>query len=317
MRVVTLNLRAYPNHSRIRDLADLIARQEPDLLLVQECRRKWLGTILETAGLVGIHSHDVGPQLASAPPDGCAIAVRPPLALGSAWRLPVDRFHPAVVARAIREPIPAKYENLPSGLACRFSARTMFAEVHTADGTFVAGSFHATPGTSRAGKGWRHVSEWKPFFHGAVALTLAELESPFIFGIDANEPKSETLDQIRFHWRDGRAGSLKFAALLGLDPKHQARDLLREQLVQSNADPEAADYLALTYTTRGGGRRRFDHIWATPHFTLGVGERSRAAVRILYADALAAGTDHAMIVADLDLTHEPEASPSPSRAALA
>lgn len=303
MRFASLNLRAYPNHNRIRDLAALIARHEPDVLLLQECRRAWLDVVLGATGLIGVHSHDVDEPLATRPPDGCAIAVRKPLVLSRSWRLPPERFDPEAVAQAIQEPTPPGHATLPPGLACRFSARTLFAEVQAKEGIFVAAALHATPGTSRAGIGWRQVSEWKPFFHGAVALELAELAVPFVFAIDANEPRSETLDHVRFHWTDGRAGVLKFEALLGLRPMHRGRDLLRDYLAQSSQPAEAADFLALTYTTRGGGLRRFDHLWATNHFAIG-GTDDEPPIRVHYQDALAAGTDHALLVADLDVRHD-------------
>ena len=44
---------------------------------------------------------------------------------------------------------------------------------------FVAASFHATPGTGRFGpKPGIVVGNWKPFFHGGVAVALAELTLP-------------------------------------------------------------------------------------------------------------------------------------------
>jgi len=72
---------------------------------------------------------------------------------------------------------------------------------------FAAASFHATPGTGRFGPTpGTVVRNWKPFFHGSVAAALAELTSPFVFAIDANEPLSETIESVTFHWRDGRPG---------------------------------------------------------------------------------------------------------------
>ena len=78
---------------------------------------------------------------------------------------------------------------------------------------------------------------------------------------------------------------------------HRARDLFREHLQTQGLAPAADSFLALTYTTHEGGpagRRRFDSMWATPKFAL-------RAFSTHYEDALAAGTDHAMLVADLEL----------------
>ena len=143
------------------------------------------------------------------------------------------------------------------------------------------------------------MGEWKPFFHGAAAVALAELDRPFMFAIDANGPHAETVDSVRFHWVDGRPGAAKFAALLGLSPLHRARDLQRELIARTGAAPAAPGYLTLTYTTSGGGSsagegRRFDSIWATSEFVLGD-------MDTFYAEVLAAGSDHALLRPDVAL----------------
>ncbi len=100
---------------------------------------------------------------------------------------------------------------------------------------------------------------------------------------------------------DNAQRSLTPEALLGLAPKHRARDFLREQLARTGAPPASDKYLALTYTTHGGGSaggRRFDSMWASPEFTLND-------FAVHYEDALAAGTDHALLVADLTLPLQP------------
>ena len=293
MRILSLNLQSYPNHNRIGELAALVASYDPDVALFQECRRSWFETLMERTGLVGVHSHDLEPVLRQSPPDGCAIGVKAPLGITRSWRLPPETFQPAVVSQGVAEPVPAGFETLPDRLGCGFSARTIFAEVTSDAGTFVAVSLHATPGRSHIGG--REVSEWKPFFHGAVAVALQGLPQPFVFGIDANEPLSATMDGVSFHWADGRPGAAKFAALLGLTPLHRARDLLRQHLHDGGGSPESDSYLALTYTTRGGGLRCFDHLWATPEFRLVAGPE------VHYREACAAGTDHALLVADVEL----------------
>lgn len=87
------------------------------------------------------------------------------------------------------------------------------------------------------------MGEWRPFFHGGLAVALASLELPFVFAIVANEPASETADSVTFHWADGRPGASKFGTLLGIAPKHRSRDLLREQLARTAGPPATATYL--------------------------------------------------------------------------
>jgi hypothetical protein len=48
-------------------------------------------------------------------------------------------------------------------------------------------------------------------------------------------------------------------------------------------------------TGHGRNPRRYDAIWANPHFRVGN-------VEYLYEQGVAAGTDHALVVADLSLT---------------
>jgi hypothetical protein len=195
-------------------------------------------------------------------------------------------FDPASVFSLAEDPAPQGSDQIPAELAARFSARSLMAEISDGSDTFIACSLHATPGTGRYGpKPGKLVNQWKPFFHGGAALALSRLTIPFVFAIDANEPRSETLDSVTFHRRGGRSGALMFAALLGLEPKHRTRDLLREQLVATGAPAASDTYLALTYTTHNGGAtggRRFD-------------------VAIRYQEALAAGTDHALLIADTEL----------------
>ena len=299
LRIVSLNLRAFfgPGGSQIEDLAGLIAAHKPDVVLLQESRPGWMDVVCRAAGLSGVCSLDVDPKLAGRLRDGCAVAVRSPLRIERASRIEPGVFEPAVLADAIDEPVPDGYEVLPSGLAIRFSTRALLAEVSGGERRFVAAAFHATPGTGLVDR--KLVSEWKPFFHGAAAVSLEALKLPFVFAIDANEPRAESPDSVRFHWADGRAGAAKFAALLGFSPLHRARDLQRELMARTGAAPAAPGYLMLTYTTSAGSStagagRRFDSIWATSEFMLGT-------MDTFYAEALAAGSDHALLRADVTL----------------
>lgn len=117
LRVVSLNLRAYPNPSptQINELASLIASHRPDIALVQECMRGWLPVIEEAAGLVGVHSHLVAPETPKRafPPDGCAIAVRPPIQIESSRRVDPGLFRSEAVHAGIEDEFPVGFEDLP------------------------------------------------------------------------------------------------------------------------------------------------------------------------------------------------------------
>lgn len=307
VRVAALNLCAYPNKGWRPALASLLSDARPDVVLLQEVRRGWLSPIADATGLKLTHSHDVSPRVSPRPPDGVVIGARPDFLLERAWHLDPEAFEPANVRVRVEEPTPNGHAELPTRLANRYAVRTLFGEYSVLGRRIVFASLHATPGSSKAGvPGRRHqkVHEWKPFFHGATAIALSELALPFVFAIDANEPKSETLDAAAFHWVTGRPGVKKFEALLGSQPLHRGRDLLRDCVRNGLSRTETTDYLACTYTTGGGSPRRFDHLWATPGI-----DALRMETR--YQAALDAGTDHALTVADL-LVRAPISTPTSS-----
>ena len=75
LRIGSLNLHAYPNPRRgqIEALAEIIARQECDVVLLQECLRSWLDVICDATGMTGVHSHELPPTTPAAsfsPVDG-------------------------------------------------------------------------------------------------------------------------------------------------------------------------------------------------------------------------------------------------------
>lgn len=81
----------------------------------------------------------------------------------------------------------------------------------------------------------------------ASQTTFSQGRRRSCFAIDANEPKVETADSIKFHWGDDRSGVKKIEALLGLEPMHRARDLFREWFTDSGGKPASAEVLLATY----------------------------------------------------------------------
>lgn len=297
LRVGSLNLRAMPNPDfhQIHRLTRIIAEQDLDVVLLQECLRPWLQVVCDETGMTGIHSHLLQPHIPSEEfsPDGCAIAVRPSIHVVNSWRIPPASFMPEVVQREIFEEPPEGFQPMPERLAYRYSGRSVLAEITLDDQPIVVASFHGTPGSGRVGG--VKVHEWKPFYPAAVAIELAAIERPFVFGIDANEPLAETPDSVTFHWADDRSGVRKTQALLGLEPIHRGRDLFREWLAESGGEPASADLLLPTYAPSHDLQRRFDSLWATPEFSL-------ASFETRFDEVVAAGGDHAMLIADLRLS---------------
>lgn len=168
--------------------------------------------------------------------------------------------------------------------------RALITEVETLTGPLTLCSFHTPPGAT-----WK---EKKPESLVALAKWLANRQTRVIVGMDANAPKSDRpdIEQNEWFWE-------KEPLMLGAQPLHVLRDSLRIWL--STHPLEAAHLLAnspqgplaVSYN-RGWGKRvfipcRYDFIYITPDF--GVSE-----VRYLYEEAIQAGSDHALVVADLN-----------------
>ncbi|MGI8906629.1 MAG: endonuclease/exonuclease/phosphatase family protein [Candidatus Sumerlaeaceae bacterium] len=175
-----------------------------------------------------------------------------------------------------------------SGVA--FPERTLMVNAQSAAGVVLLCSFHIPPGAS-----WKEI---KPQTMCAIADRLAKLPGTAIVGMDANAPKQdhpEHCDNV-WWWPDE-------PKLLGHEPGHHLRDALRTYLARHPGELEdirqARPYgpLALSHR-RGVGKTRtdcrYDFILCTPDVEV-------AGVQYLYEESVAAGSDHALVVAELEL----------------
>ena len=170
----------------------------------------------------------------------------------------------------------------------------------TAEGlSLTAVSYPAPPGVS-----WGIV---KPRQAVTVARWLAAQQGPILLGADASTPLIDAADfaNTRPHWHSGDRrlnGEPGDDLLFGPGKIHPLQDGLRRWLADRPAEaavlagrPEGP--LAITHRTgkrknSSGTGRRFDSIWLTGHWT--VQHISRR-----YDEGVAAGSDHALVVADL------------------
>lgn len=168
--------------------------------------------------------------------------------------------------------------------------RTLVARVALPGGvTVTACSFRARPGPSTA------AVPVNAAFNTGVARWLAGCGGPIVFGIDAGAPAVDHPDLRRSEFRNGRAAD----ELLGPDAAHGLNDVLRrhfdrhpEQLDRIRAERPAGP---LAVSHRHAGRPvRYDHVWASPE--LDVRE-----VRYLYDEAVATGSDHALVLVELEV----------------
>jgi hypothetical protein len=185
----------------------------------------------------------------------------------------------------------------------RLSERILLIETQMEGTPFIAVSYHAPPGVT--------YGIVKPRQAVAFASWLSTQNGPLLFGADANTPLIDALDfaGIRTHWHSGRRrlnGEFGDDHLFGPDKVHDLDDALRRWLA---LHPDEMDRLRaskpfgpLAVTHRTGRRknspgtgRRFDAVWVSRHWVV-------RHIEHLYEDGIAAGSDHAPVVVDLDLT---------------
>jgi hypothetical protein len=129
-----------------------------------------------------------------------------------------------------------------------------------------------------------------------LACWLRDVAEPTIVGLDANAPRWDRPRLADTEWWNEHE-----ALLLGVDRLHDLRDAYRDVLRHDPARREAVlaerpdGPLAVSYR-RGHGRDaidcRYDHVLVSPGFEV-------QDVRYLLDEALAAGSTHAVVVADL------------------
>lgn len=181
--------------------------------------------------------------------------------------------------------------------------RMVFATVTTTLGPLTVASYHAPPGVS-----WGVV---KVDHAHALLNWINATPDLLIVGADANTPEIDHPDpaRVRTHWHTGikkLAGAPGDDVTFGGFPQHRLWDAYRRWLsehsdLQKQIEREHPDGpLAISHRTgkrknSPGTPRRFDTLWISP----GLEVRSAS---YDYVGAIAAGSDHALVIADLTAT---------------
>ena len=276
MRVATWNLNRR-GVLAVEALGELLREQRVDLLLAQELNTGISKDLVERAGLDWIlTAFDAG-----ATSEG----------LGRGRR----RAAAAIAGRG-RPPAQA---GLLGGTS--LAERAVWARVPSAAGEIAVMAYHAPPGVS-----WGSV---KVDHAQALHAWILEQSAPVIVGADANTPEVDhpEPDLVRTHWHTG-ARRLKGRAgddvVFGGSPTHGLRDAYRMWLAEHPDELERIRRerpqgpLAVTHRTgrrkdSPGHPRRFDAVWVGPEIQV-------IGVEHYYEAALSAGTDHALVIADLN-----------------
>lgn len=276
MRVVSWNL-AYRSVVAAQRQGALLHELGADLALLQEVNPGSAAVLQSAAGLDWMV---------------CAVDLRA--------RLPEDRPARRRGVAIAGRGAPPRSSWLHS--AAPLPERILLAETVHDQVPVTVGSYHAPPGVT-----WGIV---KPRQAVAFASWLATQPGPILFGADANTPLVDALDfaDTRTHWHTGGRhlhGEPGDDILFGPDKIHALDDALRRWLAGASNDVAALQVsgqsgpLALTHRTgrrknSPGNARRFDSVWISPHWTV-------RRIQHLYDDGIAAGSDHAAVVVDLDL----------------
>ena len=275
MRVATWNLNRR-GVLAVEGLGGLIRKPGVDLLLAQELNIGIGEHLIEHAGLDWIvTAFDAG---------------------ASSEGLGRGRKH-AAAAIAGRGVPPRRIGLLPGAT---LEERAVWASFDSAAGEISVMSYHAPPGVS-----WGPV---KVAHTHALHDWIGDQTGPVIVGADANTPEVDHPDPelTRTHWHTGARrlkGQLGDDVTFGGSPTHGLRDAYRVWL---DARPDEMDRirrerpqgpLALTHRTgrrkdSPGHARRFDAVWVSRDVEV-------VGVKHHYDEALKAGTDHALVIADL------------------
>lgn len=169
--------------------------------------------------------------------------------------------------------------------------QTIVGNLKTPAGSLTACSFHIPNGSTHGVK--------KRIFGEVIAQWLAIRRSRTIFGIDANSPKVDHHDIKKCELWGSDAPEL-----LGLKPNpiHNLRDAFRVYLEENSETASVLQEqrpngpLAVSYN-RGNNKtkvaRRYDHIYVTPDIKV---------IKVQYHDLLVEASDHALVVAEVDLS---------------
>ncbi len=147
-------------------------------------------------------------------------------------------------------------------------------------------SFHTPPGATH--------KELKPKSLRMLAEWLGFDKKQFILGIYANAPKIDHPDitKSEWWWQDE-------TQLLRANPLHNLKDALRiyldshPDISQRSQKVSANEPLAVSYI-RGNTDCRYDFILVTPDISV-------HSVEYLYKESIKAGSDHAIVVAELEV----------------
>lgn len=264
------------NSAGSEKLLSLIEKQKPDLLALQEVNPKFHVKLAQTRNFAW---------------SACSLTLRPPSA-----------SEPSDPKRGCslfgRSPFVLSWLSLLNDVWC--PEQSLIADLQCLAGGITACSFHTPPGAS-------HKIGKSKYLRG-VATWLARRDLATVFGVDANAPKTDHPDIAQNDWwRPGEPELL--GSPQGKPPRrlHNLEDTFRTYLAANPDELAKIQHerpngpLAVSYDRGHKGKKvpcRYDFIYATPDISV-------KGVSYLYDESWDAGSDHGMVIADLELRERP------------
>lgn len=286
LRMVSWNVDSRPT-GLLGAKVELLREIRPDLAVLQEINRSVYRALMHPFAYHRVDRHsrmfswgalstDLCEPRGSEHRLGCAVLGAPTTALLRAHVLDRASF------------------DVPEPVRIGFLWRTVAARVALSTGmSLTAGSFHARRATgSRA-------AQMQRAFHAGIAGWLAGVSGPAVFGMSAGAPEVDLPDlQHSTSHSVLPQGGADPDSLLGPHACHDLDDVLRRYLQHR---PEELERIR---TARPGGPLaishhvsaqpvRHDHLWATRDLEV-------VDVQYLYDEAVAAGSDHALVLVDFE-----------------
>lgn len=286
-RFASWNIRNVGDGHLADGLVKLIQDVSPDVLALQEVNPKFHTKLAMGAGFAWA---------------ACSLDLRPPLCGDSDDRKRGCSLFGKSPFRLVKQELV---------ISVPFAEQTLVVSVNSRDGDLTPCSFHIPPGCN-------HPREKVMHLYG-IAYWLRDKTSNTVFGIDANEPKNMDRLKGRSSRKDyAKDGALELLGSLSPGKRwHSLRDCFREfilsdplrlrelqmcEVERGSRETKRGDGpLAVSYIRRRGDTQvpcRYDFVYATP-------DLHTYETRYLYERSRQAGSDHAMVVSDLECAVAP------------
>jgi hypothetical protein len=178
----------------------------------------------------------------------------------------------------------SRYELLSRSI---FPERTLFSTTLFEDKDVSILNFHSLTGVD--------YKKAKSSNFASIADFIAEHSGRLdFFTCDANEPKTDSLDDEKIEFWDNRDKGYNAGLIFGKNKVHSLDDAYKVHIEKNKLDISASP-LAVSHIN-GGSRRRYDYIYCSTDWNVHL-------VEYPYEESVNASSDHSMVIGDFSLDH--------------